>query len=148
MGNYWFRANAETACKCFNNGGGLSIFRYTGADAANPVTSSSQPSNCDDAGPLIPWWPTTVPQEDFYSQVEALEVDVELPGLGTNNGNLVLWGINLTSIDIDWEVPVLSYVYNGNKSYPSVENVISIPKSEAVSYAPVLQLLTSKLSML
>ena len=132
MGNYWFRANAENACKCFNNGTGLSIFRYTGADAADPVTSSSQPSNCDDVGPLVPWWPTTVPHEDFYSQAQALDVDVELPGLGTNNQNLVVWGVNLTAIDIDWDMPVLSYVYSGNKSYPSVENVISIPKRETV----------------
>ena len=135
MGNYWFRANAETACKSFNNGAGLSIFRYTGADAANPVTSSSQLSSCDDAGPLVPWWPTIVPQEDFDSQVQALSVDVELPGLSTNNRNLVVWAINLTAIDVDWEMPVLSYVYSGNESYPSVENVISIPKSETVGSA-------------
>lgn len=132
MGNYWFRANAETACKSFNNGAGLSIFRYISADAADPVTSSSQLSSCDDAGPLVPWWPTTVPQDEFYSQVQALDVNVELPGLGTNNQNLVVWGINLTAIDVDWEMPVLSYVYSGNKSYPFVENVISIPKTETV----------------
>ena len=52
------------------------------------------------------------------------------PGVSKNHPNLAVWGVNLKSIDAEWEKSVLSYMYDRNTSYPSVDNVISLPQSE------------------
>ena len=132
VGSYWFRANVEEACRSYNNGAGRSIFTYAGANVSQPNSTSSQISSCDDEGPLIPRWPTTVPQDTFSAQAQTLEVDVELPGLGKNNGDIIVWAVNMTAMNVDWEFPVLSYVYKGNTSYPDDENLISISNEAKV----------------
>ncbi|MCJ1362124.1 hypothetical protein MMC16_001226 [Acarospora aff. strigata] len=134
VGSYWFRANVEEACRSYNNGAGRSIFTYAGANVSQPNSTSSQISSCDDEGPLIPRWPTTVPQDTFSAQAQTLEVDVELPGLGKNNGDIIVWAVNMTAMNVDWEFPVLSYVYKGNTSYPDDENLISISNEAKWTY--------------
>jgi FtsP/CotA-like multicopper oxidase with cupredoxin domain len=127
-GNYWFRAEVATDCASSNNWHGRSIFTYQGANLADPTTSAAAiPSVCKDESPLVPWWATTVPSTDFTSQVTDLEVDINVEQVATNGRNIVVWGINLTAIDIDWEDPTLQYVVNGNTSYPAVYNLIELP---------------------
>jgi len=41
--------------------------------------------------------------------------------------------VNLTSIDINWEEPTLSYVANRSTNYPQTYNLIEIPKLGTVS---------------
>ena len=134
VGNYWFRAEVETACDSSNNGVGQSIFSYSGAAAGNPTsTGTTKPSNCNDESPLVPWVVNNVPSAQFSSQAKALEVDIELPGTTTNNQNLVVWGVNLTAMDINWEKPTLSYVAAGDTNYPVVDNLIELPTEGIVS---------------
>lgn len=135
-GNYWFRVVVETTCFSANEGSGLSIFSYTGAGAANPTsTGTTKPSNCQDEQPLVPWVANNVPSSQFTSQAKTLPIDIELPGTTTNHQNLVVWGVNLTAIDINWQKPTLTYVATGDTNYPVVDNLIEIPNEGTVSPA-------------
>lgn len=134
-GNYWFRAETATDCASANNFYGRSIFTYSGTTVADPTTSGvTAPSVCKDESPLSPWWNTTVPSSDFTSQVSSLDVDIDVSKVQTNNRSIVVWGVNLTAIDIDWEKPTLEYVVTGNTSYPQVYNLIELPTEGIWTY--------------
>lgn len=131
---YWFRADVETACAAFSNSAGRSIFQYTTVEAGTPADKTTNfTSSCDDASPLIPLWPMSVPRENFDSQAQILPVDVYAPGLTTNNQSIYVWGVNMTAIDVDWEMPVISNLQSGNSSYPSERNVLTVPSEQRVS---------------
>ena len=118
----------ESACFSSNNGVGQAIFSYAGAPASNPTsTGATKPSNCNDESPLVPWVVNNVPSAQFTSQAQSLDVNVEVPGTTTNNQNLVVWGINLTAMNVNWEKPTLSYVATGDTNYPVVDNLIELP---------------------
>lgn len=133
--NYWFRAEAETSCGSNTNNAGRSIFSYAGAATGDPTTSqlSPRPANCNDESPLKPNFATTVPSDNFNSQVKSLPVDLQ-PGVATNGQNIVQWGINFTAIDVDWEDPTYSYVIDHNTSYPTSLNLIELPTSNIWTY--------------
>jgi FtsP/CotA-like multicopper oxidase with cupredoxin domain len=100
VGNYWFRAETETACASSNNFYGRGIFSYAGAPAADPASSAAtKPSNCIDESPLVPWVPNNVGSvDDFKAQASNLDVDLTVEQLTTNGQSIVVWGINLTSV--------------------------------------------------
>ncbi|KAL8821166.1 MAG: hypothetical protein Q9191_007366 [Dirinaria sp. TL-2023a] len=128
VNNYWFRAIAETNCVSASNLPGQSIFSYTGAPAGDPTTTAAAgPGNCNEPGPLVPWVPNNVPQGTFSNQAKVLNVSLHQEGATTNNQNLVVWGIGTGAIDVDWEKPILTYVEEGNTSYPISENLIELP---------------------
>lgn len=140
MDNYWFRAEAESACGSAANGqigqNGQSIFSYEGAAIGDPTSSrlSPRPANCLDESPLRPNFATTVPSDAFSTQVKTLPVSlITTQGVQTNGQNIVAWGINFTAIDVDWEVPTYSYVINHNTSYPSTANLIELKQQNIVS---------------
>ncbi|KAL2350173.1 putative multicopper oxidase, type 1 [Cryomyces antarcticus] len=135
VGNYWFRANTAADCASGNNHGtGLSIFTYTGATLADPTsTAFTAPSTCSDEAPLAPYWVQPIPSTTFTNQLKTLSVDITKEQVVTNGANLVVWGINTTSINIQWDNPTLSYVASGNTSYPTVYNLIELPTAGIVS---------------
>ena len=127
IGNYWFRAVAETGCTSATNFPGWSIFSYTGAAAGNPTsTNAAKPNDCTETGPLTPFWPTNVPQSTFTSQAKVLAVNTTTEGATGNGQNVVVWGVNTSSISVDWEKPILSYVQQGDTNYPASENLIKL----------------------
>ena len=136
IGNYWMRATAENACASSGNNAGMAIFRYEGAPGGDPTTNSTAVDNgCNPPAPLTPWVPNNVGDVDkFNQQVTDLEVDLNIPGTTTNNQNIVTWAVNMSAIDIQWEVPTLTYVKTGNTSYPRVANVIELPFQNIWSY--------------
>ena len=128
--NYWIRATNEIGCQSNNNGGiGQAIIRYDGASVANPTsTSSATSTGCSDPGTLTPWVPNTVGSADlFREQARSLDVSLASAGTTSNGQNIVVWGINLTAIDVQWETPTLEYVQTGNTSYPITDNLIELP---------------------
>lgn len=134
-GNYWFRAEVATDCASSNNYYGRAIFSYSDATVADPSsTAATLPSTCADMSPLVPYVSNTVPSSDFASQVGSLDVDLNVEQVTTNNQSIVVWGVNLTAIDVTWDKPTLEYVKTGNTSYPSVFNLINIPNEGVWSY--------------
>merc|ERR1712071_203182 len=119
-----------------NNFYGRSIFTYNGTTVATPSsTAYTAPATCaDPLASLVPYWSTTIPSNTFTSQVSDLEVDLAVTNVSTNGQNVVVWGVNVTAIDIDWEDPTLQYVANGNTSYPKVYNLIELPTEDIWTY--------------
>ena len=137
--NYWFRAMAETGCRSANANinGTSAIFRYSGAPSINPNSTNATPNpgDCSEPSPLVPYVPNTVNASTFNTQAHNLDVDIgNTTGVVTNNKSIVVWGINLTAIDVDWEKPILSYVQQNDTDYPVSENLISLPTANISTY--------------
>ncbi|KAF2434506.1 hypothetical protein EJ08DRAFT_581930 [Tothia fuscella] len=134
-GNFWFRAEAAADCASANRFRGRSIFTYENTTVADPTTTgTTPPAICKDESPLVPWWPTTVPKDDFVNQVKNLNVDIGVEQVTTNGQNVVVWGINMNAIDIAWEKPTLQYVVDGNTTYPAKYNLIELPNPNIWTY--------------
>lgn len=143
--NYWMRVDVETACNSTNDGAGRAIFNYAGVALANPTSSPNSPliSTCNEPSPLTPWVPNNASnQADFISQANSMQVNLAVPGLSTNNYNVVVWGIDATAMDIQWEDPTVSYVMSGNTSYPTSAQVITIPNEGTWVYWIVQEVIT------
>lgn len=134
-GNFWFRAEVASECGNVNGYVGQSIFTYNGTTVADPTTTASPATfACQEVAPQAPWWNTTVSSTEFLSEVVDLEVNIDREQVTTNNQSIVVWGVNLTAIDIDWEKPTLEYVATGNTSYPQVYNLIALPTASIWTY--------------
>ncbi|KAF2449303.1 multicopper oxidase [Karstenula rhodostoma CBS 690.94] len=136
---YWFRASAIAACASGNdNPDALAIFSYKDAPDQNATPSSSAgslPQDCNepDNTNLVPWVKNTVDQTAFMDQVKSLEVDISQT-VTTNGQNIVVWSVNLTAINVEWQDPTLEYVATKNTSYPSAYNLIELPKEGIWTY--------------
>ena len=137
VNSYWLRATTGFECSDFGpSTPAQAIVRYNGAATANPTTSSTATSsNCGDPGVLVPFVPNQVGSEqDFKAQARDLDVNLYLPGMTTNKQNIVYWGINATSIQVQWDDPTLQYVKTKNTSYPVVENIVELPTGNIWTY--------------
>ena len=121
--NYWLRAEVASDCLSRNDFNGLAVFSYSGVKVANPSSTAypQPPQTCIEPTP-IPFWNQPVPSSGFNSVVKTLEVGVtkavEVPG-----GPLIfVWSLN-GSMDVQWELPTLSYFYNDNTNYTDRSNV-------------------------
>jgi FtsP/CotA-like multicopper oxidase with cupredoxin domain len=138
-GNFWFRAEAASDCNSRVLNVGRAIFTYDGTTVADPTTSPfPAPNVCQDEHPLSPWWKTQVPNADFLAQSKVLNVDLERQNVTTNGKNLVLWAVNTSAIDVDWEKPTLQYVLDKNTDYPQVSNLIELPTENIVSLTGII----------
>jgi FtsP/CotA-like multicopper oxidase with cupredoxin domain len=135
-GNYWFRAEAARDCFSTNQYVGRAIFTYGETPVADPISQplSPAPAVCKDESPLVPWWSTIVPNNDFHEQVRRLDVDLHQEQVAGNGQNVIFWGINLTAIDINWEKPTLQYVIDKNTTYPQVYNLVELPVEHIWTY--------------
>ncbi|KAI9664629.1 MAG: hypothetical protein M1821_006075 [Bathelium mastoideum] len=133
-GNYWFRATAAADCQSGNSNanGALAIFSYDSVSTANPSSSAwpTPSTGCFEPTNLAPFWNQPVPSTSAFSNL-----DVGLTtGSVTIGPNLTVWGINATSIDVNWDKPVRSYLAEGNTSYPKGENIIQLPNENVWTY--------------
>lgn len=126
--NYWFRAEVQTDCGAnANNGQIMGIFRYEGAPEENPTsTPTTYTQGCADETQLVPFVKRKVPREQFDEQAREMEVTL-VNGVNAVNESIVLWQIDGSTISVDWDVPTLQYVIDGNTSYPESFNLIEIP---------------------
>lgn len=144
-GNYWFRAQAAADCATPVNNPGRAVFSYNGASVADPTTTGTTFSTtCKEPTGISPWWPTTIPSSDFKSQAQVLPVDLAIPNVTTNGGNIVAWTVDLTAIAVDWSEPTLQYVINRNTNYPKTYNMIEIPNQGTVSDRSGKEMQTNK----
>ncbi|KAF2116397.1 laccase precursor [Lophiotrema nucula] len=135
VGNYWFRAEVAQDCASSNNYFGRAVFSYTGAASGDPTsTAATIPTTCKDESPLVPWVVNNVDNATFLNQVGNLQVDITQSQVATNGQNIVVWGVNMTAINVNWNVPTLEYVKTGNTSYPQTFNLIEIPNEGTWSY--------------
>ncbi|KAL9082176.1 MAG: hypothetical protein Q9159_006641 [Coniocarpon cinnabarinum] len=135
-GNFWMRVVAERACNSTNNGKGQAIVRYEGGTDSTPTSpDTAMGGSCDAPGTLTPYVSNTVGSEDaFKSQARSLDINLGKSGIAPQNQNIVVWGVNVTAIDVQWQNPTLEYVLTDNTSYPTTENLIELSCPEIWVY--------------
>lgn len=137
VANYWFRCEIAESCGSRTHNSAKSIFQYEGAGQDEPRSQAfpKDTEDCVEPTGLTPWVPNSVPRGLFLNQAESLAIDF---GVGestvrTNGENVVFWGVNMSSIDIDWQTPTLSYVKRGLTDYPVSYNLIHVTHQSTVS---------------
>lgn len=122
-GSYWFRANVATDCLSSNNHNAKAVWTYDSVTAGTPTSNSySQPSQCTEPTALAPYWRQPVPSYSFGNV--PMNVNFSRAKLEPNGDVFTLWAINTTSMNVQWEKPTLSYIMEGNTSYPASLNVV------------------------
>jgi FtsP/CotA-like multicopper oxidase with cupredoxin domain len=132
VGNYWFRADANTICQSAIARGGLAVFSYQGAPATDPTTAAAAnpPTVCIDPA-STPKIVKTVPSATFAAQAKTLPVAF---GPVAVRNNTVLWTINGTSMVIDPGHPTVKYVAEHNDSIPASYNVVNVDSTSATTW--------------
>ncbi|KAK4496153.1 hypothetical protein PRZ48_012132 [Zasmidium cellare] len=133
-GNYWFRSNVSEACQSANNFYGRAIWSYSSEPVDTPYsTEFTEPTTCTEPGPLTPYWSQSVPSDDFQSSLQNMNVNLTQAVVVPNGNAIVVWSLN-SSINVDWENPTMSYLLNGNTSYPQSINLVPTVSSGSWNY--------------
>lgn len=117
--NYWIRCIPALGCSANNNQDGIrGIVTYEGTTLADPTSTAYVPDNtlCEDESPLVP-----VVQRDISSLAYGVTEIVALPGTP-----IVRWTMNNSSFFTNFQNPTLLMVEEGNSSYPTDYNVVSL----------------------
>ncbi|KAI9714343.1 MAG: hypothetical protein M1820_000304 [Bogoriella megaspora] len=131
-GNYWLRAQVATDCQSANSGIGYAIFNYDSVAVANPSSTAwpTPSTGCFDPTSAAPFWRQPVPSTSAFNDLNVILTN----GSVSNGAGLTVWGLNTTSIDVSWDKPIRTYMQDGNTSYPSSENVITLPNAGVWTY--------------
>lgn len=135
-GTYWFRAEVAGDCFSSNNGNGRALFTYAGSTISAPADSNEAPpsTGCTELV-TIPYWNQAVDQTQYETELKSLTVGLtvtlESEGVKSNGKNLVLWALNQSSMNVEWDKPTIQYVMEKNTSYPEYADIIEIPSSQA-----------------
>lgn len=123
-GNYWFRADVATDCLSSNNFYGRAIWTYSTVSSGTPTSSAwSEPSSCLEPSNAAPYWVQPVPSGTFVSS-DDLNVGLTSTKVVAGGSSVTVWAIDTESIDVQWGMPTLQYVMEGNTSYPADLNIL------------------------
>lgn len=135
VSNYWLNVTLSTtgACGASINPSPAAIVHYAGAKDENPTDLGVPVEDllCADQMVFVPVVPRSVPKTEFTgnaSQTLAVTLAVDTAS------SKIFWKVNNSAINVDWEKPTLQFVQEGNTSYPSTANVITIPESSEWSF--------------
>jgi FtsP/CotA-like multicopper oxidase with cupredoxin domain len=130
VSSYWLRIRpGNPACgqaQIYSNSAVTvgAILNYQGANSTTPTsTGLGTATTCDDEV-YEPFITLPVPSDSFVSEFTPIDIT-----FGRSTTNLVNWFINSSSLDVDWEMPTLEYVREGNTSYIQSMNVIEMPQA-------------------
>ena len=73
---------------------------------------------------VVPYWNQTVPSGSFVSSLQTLDVQITKAIVVPGGDSIVVWALGNTSMNLDWQKPTMSYLMEGNTSYPSSYNVL------------------------
>lgn len=124
-GSYWFRTEVAKQCRNNNLHFGRAVWSYSNTLPSIPnSTAFTEPTDCLEPGPLTPLWNSSVPRGSFQQQLGHTEVLLSQAVVVPGGDNIVVWALD-TNINVDYGHPTLSYVMDGNISFPDQLNVIS-----------------------
>ena len=133
VGNYWFNVTFGGSNLCGNsvNPTPAAIFRYAGAPNSNPTDRGIAPTDkqCLDNLNFTPVVTRSASTSGFTPNSDDT-LPVTLETVGTNA--VFVWKVNGSAINVDWNKPVAEYVMEGNNSYPTSENLISVNTANQV----------------
>lgn len=126
-GDYWLRAQWVSACSTNYNPDGITgIVRYDASSTADPTSRSTVTTDqtCND--------------EPLESLVPHLALDVtDLTTTAFEELNFATggpwfqWTINGSSLEIDWDQPTLLRMTDGETSFPTDYNVVTVDKKKS-----------------
>ncbi|KAJ5618562.1 extracellular dihydrogeodin oxidase/laccase [Penicillium herquei] len=129
-GNFWLRAIPQEACSETDATSKVKgIIRYDNSSTADPTTSAYEyTDSCadEDSSDLIPY--LQVNASDTYAYGEREEVEVQV------TDNAMLWLMNKTSFDTQWEYPTLMQVAENNQTWLARQRVIHLPEANKWVY--------------
>ncbi|KAI0532733.1 multicopper oxidase-domain-containing protein [Xylaria digitata] len=131
-GNYWMNVSlpASGLCGSSLNPAPAAIVHYSSVPNGIPTNPGTPPpdSGCRDSLNYVPIVQRQVSLSQFTPGVQnTLDITVD-------TSPLVVWKVNGTSIDVDWDRPVLDYVLQGNTSYPASENVVIVNQKDVWTF--------------
>ena len=131
-----------TSCGSENNFHGRAIFTYSNVDDNEDPQSTPfpEPTGCNEPSNLSPFWYQPVPIGSFQSSLRELTVDFNKAQIVPGGDAVVVWALNASSIDVDWENPTLFYVMNGDTNYPTDLNIIPTVNQGGWNYWLIQQL--------
>ncbi|KAI0969502.1 multicopper oxidase-domain-containing protein [Xylaria arbuscula] len=124
-GNYWMNVTMPMGSPCGTslNPAPAAIVQYATVPSGIPTNPGTAPPNalCRDSLSYVPVVTRQAPLDQFAATTQN-KLDVSF----TASPLPVVWKINGSSINVDWDRPVLEYVLEGNTSYPRSENVVAV----------------------
>ncbi|KAI0408512.1 multicopper oxidase-domain-containing protein [Xylaria palmicola] len=131
-GNYWMNVTLPGANLCGSslNPGPAAIVRYSSVPNGIPTNPGTVPPNpgCRDSLDYAPVVTRQAPLDQFtFSQANTLDVTLE-------TSPLVIWKVNGSSINVDWDRPIVDYVLRGNTSYPASNNVVMVNQKDVWTF--------------
>ncbi|KAK3492130.1 Cupredoxin [Neurospora hispaniola] len=136
--NYWINATLSSTplCGVSLNPYPAAIVSYEGADESRLPTDRGLPAIdqfCEDDVSSKPRTSRTAPKADFSdTKVDTLSVTLDVKEV--NKGiSKVLWSVDGSAIDVQWDKPTLEYVVEGDFTFPRQANLIQLP--EAVKWS-------------
>lgn len=128
-GNFWLRAIPQAACSETDATSKVKgIIRYDNSSTADPTTSAySYTDSCADEDPtnLVPYLKVNA-GDSYYTTGEDVEVQV--------TENALLWLMNKTSFDTQWDYPTLMQVAENNQTWLAKQRVINLPEANKWIY--------------
>ncbi|KAI1821444.1 multicopper oxidase-domain-containing protein [Xylaria intraflava] len=132
-GNYWMNVTlpSENLCGASSNPAPAAIVHYATAPNETPTDPGIIPANpgCRDSLDYVPVVTRQAPLDQFVPKAQNT-LDVTLD----TTGPLTLWRVNGSSINVNWDRPVIDYVLRGNTSYPTSENVVIVDEKDAWTF--------------
>ncbi|KAI0204472.1 multicopper oxidase-domain-containing protein [Astrocystis sublimbata] len=131
-GNYWMNVTlpAANACGSSLNTAPAAIVQYANAPKGNPTDPGTVPPNpgCRDSLDYAPIVTRQAALDQFAASLQnTLDVTLE-------TSPLVIWKVNNSAININWDRPILDYVLQGNTAYPTSENVVMVNQKNVWTY--------------
>ncbi|KAK1775024.1 laccase [Copromyces sp. CBS 386.78] len=137
--NYWLNATLSSTplCGVSLNPHPAAIVSYEGADESRLPTNIGLPAIeqfCEDDTTPKPLISRTAPKADFTNtKVDTLSVTLDVKEV--NRGiSKVLWAVDGSAINVQWEKPTLEYVVEGNFTFPRQANIIKLPEAAKWSF--------------
>lgn len=126
--NFWMRATPQAACSDNANGGDIKgIISYGTVDTPT-TTEYDYVDSCADmnSSNLVPYLSKTVSSEHW-------NIDEEVT-VGTNTAGYFKWFLNESSMAVDWEDPSLLQIYEGNTTWNTSDNVVTLDADNKWAY--------------
>lgn len=126
--NFWLRAIPQAACSDNDNGDDIKGIISYGTVSTPSTTGYDYTDSCADidSSNLVPYLSKTVSSEYW-------EVDEEVT-VGTSSAGFFKWYLNETTMEVDWEDPSLLQIYEGNTTWNTSDNVVSLDAEDKWAY--------------
>ncbi|KAM7197452.1 putative laccase precursor [Naviculisporaceae sp. PSN 640] len=135
VANYWLNATLEANNNCgrSRNLYPAAIISYSGASTTALPTNRGTPivATCTGETGFVPIVTRTIPPSVFppvaANPNATLPFSLSFPTPDPSRGAIFEWRVKNTPIHVDWDHPVLEYIYQGNTSFPGSINLIDLP---------------------